>query len=334
VEQAGALGELIGQSPIMERLKQTIKAVAASDYTVLIQGESGTGKEVVARAVHRLSVRSAAPMISVNCPAIPEQLLESELFGHVKGAFTGALRASKGLFLAAQAGTILLDEIGDIPGNVQTKLLRVLQESEVRPVGGSDTVKVDVRIIASTNQHLEEKIKDRSFREDLFYRLNVFPIQVPPLRERMDDIPLLANHFVELSAKDLKCAKPRLTRAAVAKLQNYEWPGNIRELRNVIERAVILARGGALDFDLPVATSSAPAARSSVRSENSTDSVAQPKFLTEAELQRRERDNLVQVLEAANWKIGGPEGAAELLGVKPTTLLSRMDKWGIKKPER
>ena len=191
-----------------------------------------------------------------------------------------------------------------------------------------------MRVVTATNRDLKKEAAAGKFREDLYYRLNVFPIQVPRLRERMDDIPLLANHFVELSAKDLNCAKPRLTRAAIAKLQSYDWPGNIRELRNVIERAVILARGGGLDFDLPVTGPSAPLARRSAQSDSSTSSPARPKFLTEAELQRRERDNLVQVLEAANWKISGPDGAAELLGVKPTTLPSRMDKWGLKKPER
>src|SRR6266571_9510769 len=207
---------------------------------------------------------------------------------------------------------------------MQSKLLRVLQEKRYERVGDDRTRHADVRVIAATHRDLKKEAAAGHFREDLYYRLNVFPIHVMPLRDRMDDIPQLARHFVELSAKELKCAKPRLTKAGIAKLQSYDWPGNIRELRNVIERAVILARGGALDFDLPVTGQSAPVARPSA----STGSGAQPKFLTEAELQRRERDNLVQVLEAANWKISGPDGAAELLGVKPTTLLSRMDKWG------
>jgi transcriptional regulator with GAF, ATPase, and Fis domain len=189
-----------------------------------------------------------------------------------------------------------------------------------------------VRIIAATNRDLKQAVAAGRFREDLYYRLNVFPIQVPPLRERLDDIPLLAKHFVELSMRDLKCAKPRLTRAAVAKLQSYDWPGNIRELRNVIERAVILARGGALDFDLPIAAPSSPPLRPIARVKAQEDTQAEPEFLTEAELQRRERDNLLAILQKANWKIKGPAGAAELLGVKPTTLLSRMAKWGLKKP--
>lgn len=239
--------ELIGESASVIRLKQTISAVAGSDYTVLIQGESGTGKEVVARAIHRLSGRNDGPMLSVNCPAIPEQLLESELFGHVKGAFTGAERASKGLFLAAEGGTILLDEIGDIPMNIQTKLLRVLQEREVRAVGGSETVKVDVRIIASTNQHLEEKIRDHSFREDLFYRLNVLTIQTPTLRERREDVPLLAVHFLRRTCKEMNLPEKDLTPDALGYLAGREWPGNVRELLNFMRRLVVFSPGDVID---------------------------------------------------------------------------------------
>ncbi|MFZ5425861.1 MAG: sigma-54-dependent transcriptional regulator [Thermodesulfobacteriota bacterium] len=247
VAEAETWRELIGESPSVVRLKQTIAAVAGSDYTVLIQGESGTGKEVVARAIHRMSGRSEGPMISVNCPAIPEQLLESELFGHVKGAFTGAEKASKGLFLAAGGGTILLDEIGDIPMNVQTKLLRVLQEREVRPVGGSETVNVDVRIIASTNQHLEEKIRDRTFREDLFYRLNVLTIQTPPLRDRREDVPLLASHFLRRTCKEMNLPEKEITPDALGYLAGREWPGNVRELLNFIRRLVVFSPGEVID---------------------------------------------------------------------------------------
>jgi len=247
VAEAETWRELIGESPGIVRLKQTVGAVAGSDYTVLIQGESGTGKEVVARAIHKLSGRSDSPMISVNCPAIPEQLLESELFGHVKGAFTGAERANQGLFLAAQGGTILLDEIGDIPMNVQTKLLRVLQEREVRAVGGSDTVAVDVRIIASTNQHLEEKIKDRTFREDLFYRLNVLTIQTPPLRERREDVPLLAMHFLRRTCNEMKLPEKCLTPDALGYLAGRDWPGNVRELLNFVRRLVVFSPGEVID---------------------------------------------------------------------------------------
>lgn len=334
VVEAKAFGNLVGQSAALKHIVSQIDLVAPTDASVLILGETGTGKELVAHEIHQRSTRKEGPLVRVNCASVPRELFESEFFGHARGAFTGAMKDRAGRFETAEGGTIFLDEVGEIPLDIQNKLLRVLQEKRYERVGEDRTRRANVRVVAATNRDLKKEVAAGRFREDLFYRLNVFPVQVPPLRERMDDIPSLAKHFVELSAKDLKCAKPRLTRAAVAKLQNYEWPGNIRELRNVIERAVILSRGGVLDFDLPGATSSAPVARSSVRSETSPDSAAQPKFLTEAELQRRERDNLVQVLEAANWKIGGPDGAAELLGVKPTTLLSRMDKWGIKKPER
>jgi transcriptional regulator with GAF, ATPase, and Fis domain len=261
-------------------------------------------------------------------------LFESEFFGHVRGSFTGAVKDRAGRFETAEGGTIFLDEVGEIPLDIQNKLLRVLQERRYERVGDDRTRRADVRIVAASNRDLKKAAAAGTFREDLFYRLNVFPIQVPPLRERMDDIPSLAKHFVELSIRELKCAKPRLTRAGVAKLQSYDWPGNVRELRNVIERAVILARGGVLEFDLPIAGQSAPAVRPSTKAESPAESMAQPEFLTEVEMQRFERDNLLHVLEAANWKIGGPDGAAELLGVKPTTLLSRMDKWGLKRPER
>jgi len=211
--------------------------------------------------------------------------------------------------------------------------LASLDSARDERVGDDRTRRADVRIVAATNRDLKKAVAAGRFREDLFYRLNVFPIQVPPLRDRMDDIPLLAKHFVELSARELKCAQPRLTRAAVAKLQNYDWPSNVRELRNVIERGLILARGGALDFDVPLTGQSAGPVQPSPRTDASTSHVAPSKFLTEAELERLERDNLLRVLEAAHWKIKGPDGAAELLGVKPTTLLSRIEKWGLKKPE-
>jgi transcriptional regulator with GAF, ATPase, and Fis domain len=334
VIEAKAFGNLVGQSAALKHIVSQIDLVAPTEASVLILGETGTGKELVAHEIHQRSTRKDGPLVRVNCASVPRELFESEFFGHARGAFTGALKDRAGRFETADGGTIFLDEVGEIPLDIQNKLLRVLQEKRYERVGEDRTRRANVRVVAATNRDLKKEVAAGRFREDLFYRLNVFPVQVPPLRERMDDIPSLAKHFVELSAKDLKCAKPRLTRAAVTKLQNYEWPGNVRELRNVIERAVILARGGALDFDLPAATQSAPVARSSARSDSSAASAAQPTFLTEAELQRRERDNLVQVLEAANWKIGGPEGAAELLGVRPTTLLSRMDKWGIKKPER
>src|ERR1035437_1014393 len=334
VVEAKAFGNLVGQSAALKHIVSQIDLVALTEASVLILGETGTGKELVAHEIHQRSARKDGPLVRVNCASIPRELFESEFFGHVRGSFTGAVKDRAGRFETAEGGTIFLDEVGEIPLDIQNKLLRVLQEKRYERVGDDRTRRTNVRVVTATNRDLKKEAAAGKFREDLYYRLNVFPIQVPRLRERMDDIPLLAKHFVELSAKDLNCAKPRLSRAAIAKLQSYDWPGNIRELRNVIERAVILARGGGLDFDLPVTGPSAPLARPSAQSDSSTSSPARPKFLTEAELQRRERDNLVQVLEAANWKISGPDGAAELLGVKPTTLLSRMDKWGLKKPER
>jgi transcriptional regulator with GAF, ATPase, and Fis domain len=327
VVEAKAFGDLVGQSAALRHIVSQIDLVAPTDASVLILGETGTGKELVAHEIHRRSKRRDGPLVRVNCASIPRELFESEFFGHMRGSFTGAVKDRAGRFETAEGGSIFLDEVGEIPMDVQNKLLRVLQEKRYERVGDDRTRRADVRIIAATNRDLKQAVVAGKFREDLYYRLNVFPIQVTPLRERLDDIPSLAKHFVELSTRDLKCAKPRLTRAAIAKLQSYDWPGNVRELRNVIERAVILARGGALDFELPIANQPLPAP-SAARASDAPD----PEFLTEAELQRRERDNLLLVLQKANWKIKGPDGAAELLGVKPTTLLSRMSKWGLKKP--
>lgn len=334
VVEAKAFGNLVGQSAALKHIVSQIDRVAPTEASVLVLGETGTGKELVAHEIHQRSARRAGPLVRVNCASVPRELFESEFFGHARGAFTGALKDRAGRFETAEGGTLFLDEVGEIPLDIQNKLLRVLQEKRYERVGEDRTRRANVRVVAATNRDLKKEAAAGRFREDLFYRLNVFPIQVPPLRERLDDIPLLAKYFVDLSAKDLKCAQPRLTQAAVAKLQNYEWPGNIRELRNVIERAVILAGGGALDFDLPVMGQSTPVTPSSAQPGATPASGDQPKYLTEAELQRLERDNLQRVLESANWKISGPDGAAELLGVKPTTLLSRMDKWGLKKPER
>jgi DNA-binding NtrC family response regulator len=333
VVEAKAFGDLVGQSSGLRNLVSQIDVVAPTEASVLILGETGTGKELVAHEIHRRSARKDGPLVRVNCASIPRELFESEFFGHVRGSFTGAVKDRAGRFETAESGTIFLDEVGEIPLDIQNKLLRVLQEKRYERVGDDRTRRANVRILAATNRDLKKAAAAGRFREDLYYRLNVFPIQVPPLRERLDDIPLLAKHFVDLSAKDLKCAKPRLTQAAVARLQNYDWPGNVRELRNVIERAVILARGGVLEFDLPITGQAAPVARPNPPSASPAGSVAQPKFLTEAEVERFERDNLVRALEAANWKISGRDSAAELLGVKPTTLLSRMTKWGLKRPE-
>lgn len=332
VVEARAFGDLVGQSAALRQIVTQIDLVAPTEATVLILGETGTGKELVAREIHLRSKRRERPLIRVNCASIPKDLFESEFFGHVKGAFTGALKDRAGRFEAAEGGTIFLDEIGEVPLEMQAHLLRVLQEKRYERVGDDRTRRADVRIIAATNRDLKKAVETGSFREDLYYCLNVFPIQVMPLRERIEDIPLLAQHFIALSCKELGCPQPRLTQTEAAKLQQYHWPGNVRELRNVIERAVILAHGQALKFDLAPTMPAEAALTSSTHAEPSRSPVAEPEFLTEAEMQQRERENLLVVLRKTRWKIKGAGGAAELLGIKPTTLLSRMAKWGLHRP--
>ena len=318
--------EIVGVSSALQATLSRIRLVATTDSTVLILGETGTGKELIAREIHRRSRRADKPLVRVNCASIPRELYESEFFGHVKGAFTGAFKDRIGRFEAANGGTLFLDEIGDIPLELQSKLLRALQEKCYERVGEEKTRRADVRIVAATNRDLKAQVAAGSFREDLYYRLNVFPLEVAPLRARGEDIPLLAKHFIDLLVKETGCAKPRLTPAGIAALENHHWPGNIRELRNVIERAVILAHGGALEFDLPtmLAGNSVPVAKA-----ERNGNPGEPEFLTEAEIQRLERENLILVLEKSNWKIKGVDGAAERLGVKPTTLLSRMKTMGV-----
>ena len=334
VVEAKAFGDLVGQSAALRQIVSQIDLVAPTEASVLILGETGTGKELVAHEIHRRSGRKDGPLVRVNCASIPRELFESEFFGHIRGAFTGAVKDRPGRFETAEGGTLFLDEIGEVPMEMQTKLLRVLQEKRYERVGDDRTRHADVRIIAATNEDLKAAVSAGRFREDLYYRLHVFPIQVPPLRERADDIPALAKHFVDVSVKELKCPKPRLTRAAITKLQSYNWPGNVRELRNVVERAVILAQGGVLDFDLPLTgAGSVGATRLPPRTPAEEGPGLEPEFLTEAELERRERENLLVILQKANWKIKGPDGAAELLGVKPTPLFSRMRKMGIKPPQ-
>lgn len=328
VVEAKAFGDLVGQSASLRQIISQIDLVAPTEASVLILGETGTGKDLVAHEIHRRSQRRDNPLVRVNCASIPKELFESEFFGHVKGAFTSAIKDRPGRFETAEGGTLFLDEIGELPLEIQAKLLRVLQEKRYERVGDDRTRQANVRIVAATNRDLKKEVSAGRFREDLYYRLHVFPIHVTTLRERKDDIPLLAKHFVDLSVKELRCPKPRLTRAAVARLQNYDWPGNVRELRNVIERAVILARGGSLFFDLP-AKDSAPQPAAPAPQPGPKAGV---EFFTEAEMQRRERENLVAVLEHAGWKVKGTDGAADLLGVKPTTLLSRMKKMGIRRP--
>ncbi|MEZ0390103.1 MAG: sigma-54-dependent transcriptional regulator [Verrucomicrobium sp.] len=321
--------EIIGNSSACRTLMKQIGMVAATDSTVLIQGETGTGKELIAREIHKLSRRRDRPLVRVNCASIPKELYESEFFGHVRGAFTGAIKDRLGRFEAAHGGTLFLDEIGEIPLELQSKLLRALQEKQFERVGDERTKRVDVRIVAATNRDLKAEAAAGKFREDLYYRLNVFPVQATPLRHRREDIPLLARYFVDVLVKELKCPRPRLTEAGVVRLQDYDWPGNIRELRNVIERAIIVARGKALDFDLPTKEVAPPVSPSP----SGNRGAVEPEFMTEPEIQRRERNNLCVVLNKTGWKIGGADGAAELLGVKPTTLISRIKKMGLKRED-
>jgi transcriptional regulator with GAF, ATPase, and Fis domain len=328
VVEAKAFGELVGQSQALRHIVSQIDLVAPTEASVLILGESGTGKELVAREIHQRSRRKDKPLVRVNCASIPKDLFESEFFGHARGAFTGAIKDRAGRFEAAEGGTLFLDEIGEVPLDLQSKLLRVLQEKRYERVGEDRTRLADVRVIAATNRELKQDAEAGRFRVDLYYRLNVFPVQVAPLRERREDIPLLAQHFVKLSVKEMGCAKPRLTRAGIIQLQGYDWPGNIRELRNVIERAVILASGGTLAFDLPAAQAQPSALPSGLRTVNA----AGTEFLTETQMRQYERENLAMVLEKTRWKIKGADGAAELLGINPGTLLSRIRKWGLKRP--
>src|SRR6266403_404589 len=321
-----AFAEIIGQGGAWRQIIRQIEMVAPTDATVLVLGETGTGKELIARELHRRSRRKGKPLVRVNCACIPKELYESEFFGHARGAFTGAVKDRIGRFEAAAGGTLFLDEIGEIPLELQSKLLRVLQEKCYERVGEERTRCADVRIVAATNRDLKKEVAAGRFREDLYYRLNVFPVKVAALRDRKEDIPLLAAHFIDLSVKELGCPRPRLTRAGIETLQNYDWPGNIRELRNVIERAAIFAQGGALDFDLPVIGVDP----TSFRSEDGGE--VESEYLTDAEMRRRERENLFAVLQKTGWKIKGVDGAAELLGLKPTTLISRIEKMGLKPP--
>ena len=329
VVEAKAFGDLVGQSAALRQIVSQIDLVAPTDASVLILGETGTGKELVAHEIHRRSKRKDKALVRVNCASIPKELYESEFFGHAKGAFTGAIKDRAGRFEAAEGGTLFLDEIGEVPLDLQGKLLRALQDKRYERVGEDRTRFADVRIVAATNRDLKKEVAAGRFREDLYYRLNVFPIQVVTLRERKDDIALLAHHFIKLSAKELGCPKPRLTLAGIVQLQSYEWPGNIRELRNVIERSVILARGRALEFELPASAEPSP---TTLPTQAVYQADAERIYFTESEMQQREHENLLTVLKKTGWKIKGADGAAELLGVKPTTLLSRMKKMELKRP--
>jgi formate hydrogenlyase transcriptional activator len=310
--------EIIGNSPALKAVLQDVETVAATDSTVLIYGETGTGKELIAHAIHNLSPRRERTLVKVNCAAIPTGLLESEFFGHERGAFTGAIDRRVGRFELADKGTIFLDEVEDIPLELQSKLLRVLQEQEFERLGSSRTQRVDVRIIAATNTDLAELVDERKFRSDLYYRLNVFPINVPPLRERPEDIPLLVHFFANRFAQQMKKRIESVSKETMAALTSYNWPGNIRELQNLVERGVILSRGSTLDIPL---TELRRQSRSTnqVKNSNTLESV--------------ERDHILRVLSETRWVIGGPSGAAARLGMNRTTLNHRMRKLGISRPQ-
>ena len=313
VERLGP-GVIVGRSVAIQRVLEQARQVAATDSTVLLLGETGTGKELIATQIHEQSARRGRVMVRVNCAAIPSTLIESELFGREKGAFTGALARQIGRFELADHSSIFLDEIGDLPFDVQVKLLRVLEERQIERLGSPRAVNVNVRIIAATHRNLEQRIADDAFRQDLYYRLNVFPIEVPPLRERTEDIPLLVWRFVDEFSKSFGKRIDAISRENMEALQRYPWPGNIRELRNVVERAMIVSSGHNLTIAVP-----AQAPSSLTRSVRMVDV---------------EREHVLNVVESCGWRIRGVDGAAERLGLRPTTLETRMARLGIKRPLR
>jgi len=314
-------GRILGQSQPFKAALGKASQVAATDATVLLLGETGSGKEVFARAIHESSPRADKPMVTVNCAAIPRDLVESEFFGHVKGAFTGATSRRDGRFLRADGSTIFLDEVGELALDVQAKLLRVLQESEFEPVGSSQSYRVDVRIIAATNRNLADAVRKGQFREDLFYRLNIFPIEIPPLRDRGEDILLLAGFFAERAADRFGRPRKRLNQEHAARLLSYHWPGNVRELQNIIEHAVITSRDDRLYPEVAL-EQAAEANRSDAPPANAP-------IMTADEMRKLQRDNIRRALDACNWRISGDQGAAHLLKLKPSTLRSQMKALGV-----
>jgi PAS domain S-box-containing protein len=322
------LGEVIGESAPFRKTLQLVAEVAPTDSTVLIYGETGTGKELIARAIHASSLRKDRPLITVNCAAIPETLMESEFFGHEKGAFTGATQRREGRFSLADGGTIFLDEVGELNKELQAKLLRVLQEGEYTPVGSSRTRHTDVRVIAATNRDLSLAVQEGKFRTDLYYRLNVFPINIPPLRQRGDDIRLLAEHFLAQYARRMGRKIDPLDVDCIERLRTYNWPGNVRELQNVIERGVITAREGRLNLDHALPEHINPANMENTTPEENTVKTVK----TVQQLQQLERENLILALEKSHWRIAGKKGAAQLTGMPPSTFQSRMKALGIKRP--
>ena len=311
--------EMVYGSVAFSKVLTEVERVAVTDATVLLLGESGTGKELLARAIHNISPRKNKPLIKVNCAAIPKELIESELFGHKKGAFTGAINDKLGKFQLADGGTLFLDEIGEMPIEMQPKLLRAIQESEVEQVGGVETQKVDIRIITATNKDLKAEISNKNFREDLYFRINVFPIHVPPLRERVEDIPILIEHFVNKFSKEYSKSIKYIPETTKRNMQTYAWPGNIRELENLIERAVILSNNEMLS--IPTFESSP---------ESSEEKLISSTVFT---LDEAQRAHIIKILKKTNWKIDGEDGASKLLDIKPSTLRDRMKKLGIKRPE-
>jgi PAS domain S-box-containing protein len=328
-EFRASFGSIIGQSAGLQKVLAQIATVAPTEANVLILGESGTGKELIARAIHDLSSRKDRPLVRVNCASIPKELFESEFFGHVRGAFTGAIKDRVGRFELADSGTLLLDEVGEIPLDLQSKLLRVLQEGQFERVGDERTRTVRVRLLAATNRDLLAEAKAGRFRLDLYYRLSVFPIEVPPLRDRLEDIGVLAEHFIKQSARRLGVPRPRLGKLHVQELQAYDWPGNVRELQNSIERAVILSRGGALKFDLPNRSNRKGTLKSSSPTPALLADDAEPLSLDDLVL--REREIVSKALERSRGKIYGADGAAALLNIKPTTLVSKMKRLGVQR---
>jgi transcriptional regulator with GAF, ATPase, and Fis domain len=323
--RARRFDEIVGKSPALWTVLEQVERVAPTDATLLIQGETGTGKELIAHAVHNASSRSGRPFISLNCAAIPFDLLESELFGHEKGAFTGAIAQKMGRFEMADTGTLFLDEVGDIPLSLQPKLLRVLQEQEFERLGSGRTHKVDVRMVAATNRNLLEMVSRNEFRSDMYYRLNVFPIALPPLRSRQEDIPELVTHFVEILSQRMGKKVDYISAETMEAFTSYSWPGNIRELQNLIERAMILANDRVLPNPLPVAEPTiAPCVVASVV-KNCESTI--PKTLRESA-----RHLILQTLHASGWVVGGSKGAATKLGLKRTTLIEKMKKLGIQRP--
>jgi transcriptional regulator with GAF, ATPase, and Fis domain len=341
IKAAHNFDEIVGRSPALLESLEKVNRVARTDTSVLITGETGTGKELIARAIHSASRRHDKPLIKVNCAALPAGLVESELFGHEKGAFSGAINRRIGRFELARGGTIFLDEIGEIPIEVQVKLLRVLQEREFERVGGSEVIKVDVRIIAATNRDLLKAIRARKFREDLYYRLNVFPIALPPLRDRAGDVPLLVQFLVARFAARVGVRLESIGKATMERLCRYSWPGNIRELENVLERAVILSNGPTLEIDPDVFASAA--AERAVRADEPAPggppadapdlTVDAPRAPLES-LEANERNHILAALQRTDWVIDGPRGAAKILDLHPNTLRSRMKKLGITRSPR